>query len=98
MVDTTNCLSEDPADLQNFQLGTQAAMFILRDAVGHHDLIQGGRIDTGDGITAEDTMSEQGVDVGGALLFQQLCGSCDGIRCVRQVIYKYGYFVRDISN
>ena len=61
MMHTADCLGEESADLQNFQLGTQTGMVILRNAVGHDNLIQCRGIDSDNSIAAEHAMGEQGI-------------------------------------
>jgi hypothetical protein len=98
MMHTTDCLGEEPADLQNFQLGTQTGVVVLRNAVGYNNLVKCGGIDTGNGIATEYAMGEQGVHLGCALLFQQFCSAGDCIGGIGQVINKNADFFRNISH
>lgn len=97
MVNTTDCLGEDLTNVQNFQLGTQSEVLILRNTIRYNDLIQWGSINPIDGISAEDTVGEECVDLGRALLLQKLRSSGDCVGSVRQIIDENCYPIRNIS-
>lgn len=61
-------------------------MLVLWDRVGHHQLVDGRRLDAADGVSAEDTVGEECVDLGGTLLLEELGSSGDGVARVQQVV------------
>jgi hypothetical protein len=98
MVHPADCLGKDQSDLQDFQLGTLATVLFLWDAVGDDDLVKRRGVDTGNGITAEHTMGDQGVDLGSTLLLQQLGSAGNGVGGVSQVIHEDAGLALDISH
>jgi hypothetical protein len=81
-------LSKHIADLQNFKLGTAGQVVRLIHAVRHNHFIESTRVDPVDSVSAQDSMCDERIHLGSALFLQQLRGSCDGVRCVRQIVNK----------
>ena len=87
VVDATDGLAEDGRDIQDVELGPQQRLMLdLGHRVGHNHLVDGRRLDAVDGIAAEDTMSQEGVDLGGALPLEELSGASDGVARVEKVV------------
>lgn len=91
-------LSEDMAHFQDLQLRTPAKMIDLVHTVGHDHLVEGASVDALNGIAAQDTVSDQGVDLGGALLLQQFGGTRDGIGGVRQIVDQDCYPILNVTD
>jgi hypothetical protein len=91
-------LSENVADFKDLKLGAQAQVLLLLHAVGHHHLVKGASVDALDGVAAQDTMGDQGINLGCALLLEELGGPSNRVRGVRQVIDQNGYPVTDVTD
>lgn len=98
MVHAANGFGEHRTNFKDFQLGAQATVFILRNAVRYDDLVQSGSIDTRNGISTEYAVSEQSVNVGCSLLFQQLGRPCNCVRRIRQIVDQDSNSVGNLSN
>ena len=61
-------------------------MLSLVDGVCDHDLVQRTRVDAVNSISAENAVSNQRIDLRGALLLHQLGRTSDCVRCVCQVV------------
>lgn len=86
------------ADLKDFQLRATAQVLALVNAVGDKYFVKSAGVDALDSITAEDAVSEQGVNPGSTLLFQQLRCPRDGVGCVCQIIDQDGYPISDVAD
>lgn len=73
-------------------------MFVLRHAVGNHDLIQRTGVDAFDGVSAQDPVREQCDDCSCALFLEELCCSGDGVGGVCEVIDEDGGAVAHVAD
>lgn len=88
VVDATDGLAEDVGDIQDFQLGAFTSVVVLWHRVCHNHLVHGGGVDARDRIAAENAVSDQGIDSGGALFLQQLRRSCQRVCRIGQIIHQ----------
>lgn len=73
-------------------------MLGLRDCVGHNDLVEGAGVDAINGVSAENAMRDERVDLGSTLFLQELRGTCDCVRSICQIVDKDRCSVRNVSN
>lgn len=89
MVNPANGLSEDGRNVEDFKFGSKLSLvFLLWHRVGDNHLVDSRGIDAVDSVAAEDTMREESVDLGRTLLFEELCGTRDGIAGVGKIVDK----------
>lgn len=62
VVYTSDRLSKDVGNIQNLELGTCLPVLMLRYGVGDNHFVNGRRVDTRNGIPAEDSVSDKSVD------------------------------------
>jgi len=87
MVDPANGLSEDGRNVEDFELGSKLCLvFLLWHRVGDNHLVDSRGIDAVDGVAAEDAMREESIDLGRALLLEELCGARNGIAGVGKIV------------
>ena len=98
MVHTADGFGEHGPNFQNFQLGAQAAVFILRNAIRYDDLVQSGGINSGNGIATEYAVGEQSINVGCSLLLQQLGRSSNCVGCIRKIVDQDSNSVGNLSD
>lgn len=98
VVDAADSLGKMGSNFKDFQLWTQAAMFVLRNAVRYDDLVKSGSVDARDGISTEYAVGEQSVDVCSTLLLQQFGSSCDSIGGIRQIVNEDGNSIGNLAN
>lgn len=85
-MDAADGLSKDWRDIKHFQLRAQTTMLLLRDRVGHNDLVNGGGIDAGNGISTEDAVGDEGVNSSGTLSLQQLGSASDCVGRIGKIV------------
>ena len=91
-------LAENVADLQDLELGATAQVINLVHTVGHNNPVKGARVDALNSVTAQNAVRDQCVNLGCALLFQQLGGTGDRVRSIREVVNQNGYPIANITN
>lgn len=98
VVDSANGLGEDGGDVEHLQLGARAAVFLLGNRVCYNHLVNGRGIDSRDGISTEDAVGDEGIDLGGALALEQLRGARNGVACVDNIVDQNANAVCDITD
>lgn len=91
-------LRKHAPNIQHLQLRTAFLVFLLRDTVRHHHLIQRAGIDPLDRIAGKHAVGEQGIDFRGALLFQEFGGAGDGVGGVGEVVDEDGEARGDVAD
>lgn len=87
MMDSSDCLSKNTGDIQDLQLVASSQMLVLWDTVGYHNLVDSAGIDTLNGVTAQDGMSNYSVNLSSATSFlYQFGSSSDGISSINEII------------
>lgn len=86
MVDAADSLGKYRRNVQHVQLGAQSTVFVLRDRVGDHNLINGRVIDALYGVAAEHAVGNERIHSRGAFLSQQLSSTCDGVGGVDEIV------------
>jgi len=98
MVNTANGLCKDGRDVQHLQLGAETAMLFLRDRIGDDDPVNSRGIEARNGITAEDAVGEESVDLESAFALKQLGGPGDGVGRVAKVVDKDADAVGNVAD
>lgn len=73
-------------------------MLFLWDTVSDDDFVDGAGVDAGDGVTAENSVGEESVDVGSALSLYKLGSAGNGVGCISEVIDDNGDTASNISH
>jgi hypothetical protein len=94
----TTHLSKHIANFKNFQLRASRLVLRLWHSVRHDDLVKRTGVDAIDGISAQNAVSDQRIHLCGALLLQQLRGTCNCVRGIRQIVDQDGCAIRNVSN
>ncbi len=63
VVDPPDCLGEQDGDVDRFDLVALHLLQVVRDAVGHHHLVDVGLLDQAGGLLREDAVRGQRVDL-----------------------------------
>jgi len=98
VVDAANGLRKDGGDVQVLKLGAESHVIPLRNRVGDDHLVDGRSVNTRDGVTAKNTMGQEGVDVSSALLLEQLGSSGNGVAGVDEIVDEDADLVLDIAH
>jgi hypothetical protein len=86
------------ADFQDLQLRAATKVINLVDTVGHNHLVKGASIDALDGVTTENAVGNQGINLRCALLLEQFGGASDRIRGISQIVNQNGYPIANITD
>lgn len=73
-------------------------MFVLRDGVGDDQTVDFRVIDSFDCVSRQDGVGDEGVDLGGALFFDEFGGTGDGHGGVGEVVDDDGDFVLEVAD
>ena len=98
VVDAADGLSKDGGNVENIKFRTLSAVLELGNRVGDEDLVDGGSVDLGDGISAEDAVGEKGIDFESSLTLEELGGAGNGVASINHVIDKDTDAVRNVTN
>lgn len=82
MMNPTNRLGKDASNFQNLQFRTTPQVLLLRHAVGHDDFVQRALADPLNSVAAENAVSDEGENFGGAFLFEEFRRASDSIGCI----------------
>ena len=99
MVDATDRLGENGGDIQDVELGSKLLlMLVLGNRVGDDQLVNRRSLDAVESVTAEDTVSQQGVDGGGTLLLEELGSSGNGVSGIGNVVEEDAHAVGNVTD
>lgn len=99
MVDAPHRLGKDGRDIQDVELGSKLLLvLVLGNRVGNDQLVNRRGLDAADSVAAEDTVSQQGVNCGGALLLKELGGSGDSVAGVGNVVEQNADAVSNVTH
>lgn len=98
VVDTTNGLGKDGGNVNDLELGAEAAVLRLGHRVGDEYLVNGRGVDAGNGIAAENTVGKQGVDLEGALALEKLGSAGNGVGRVAEIVHQDADAVSDVTD
>lgn len=99
MVDAADRLGENRGDVQDVKLGSKLLLvLVLGNRVGNDQLVNRRSLDAVDSVTAEDTVSQQGVDGGGALLLKELGSSGDGVAGIGNIVEQNANAVSNVTH
>lgn len=73
-------------------------MVLLRNGVCHDHLVDSRSIDTRDGVTTENAVRQEGIDVSSTLLLEQLGSSRNGVAGIDEVVNEDADLVLDITH
>lgn len=98
MIYPSNRLCEYAANLQYFEFRAKAFVLFLWDTVSDDDFVNGAGVDAGDGVAAENSVCEKGIDVGSTFPLYKLGGAGNRVRCISEIIDDNGNSASDISH
>lgn len=98
VVDAADGLAKDGRDVNDLELGAQAAVLVLGHRVCDEHLINGRGVDARNGVAAEDAVRQQGIDLGGALLLEQLGCARDGVGGIGEIVDEDADAVGDVAD
>lgn len=84
--------------IQEAKLGAHLHVLALGNGVGHDNLVDGRSVDAGDGVTAENAMGQEGVDLSSAVLLEELGSPRDRVAGINKIINENAHLVLDITN
>lgn len=94
-----NYLCKDTRNVQNLQLFAPNLVLFLRYRVCNHNLVDGRRIDAVNGISAENAVGNQSVNLGClAPLLEQLRSAGEGIGGIGHIVNKDSDLVGKVSD
>lgn len=86
------------ADFQDLKLGALQDMITLSNSIGDNDLVDGALIDTLNGISTQETVRDQSVDLRRSFLLQKSSGACDGIGGVCKIVDQDSGAILDVTD
>ena len=98
MVRPPNRLRKNRRDVENLHLRAETAVLVLWHRVGHDHLVDGRGVDAGDGVAAQYGVGEEGVDLEGALLLEELGGAGNCVGRVDEVVDEDADLVADVAD
>ena len=99
IVNTSDRLGENPRHIKDLELVAQNGLvLLLRCRVGGDDFVNGGSIDSLNGVAGKEAVRDDGVNPEGALVLEQLGGSGDGVARVDEIVDQQRDAAGDITN
>lgn len=98
MVNTSDGLGKHSSNIQNLKLVTLLLVNVLSNAVGDDHVIKSTSIDSVDSVTAQDTMTDESIDLLGTFTLEELCGARDSVRGVGKIVDEDGCLADNVTN
>lgn len=98
VVNTTDRLGKNATNLQNLEFWASSLVLLLWNRVGNNDLVNSRGIKAGQGISGEDTVGDQRIDIGSTLALDKLGSTGDSVAGISQIIDDDGNTACNISD
>ena len=98
VVNPSNGLSEEDADVDSLDLVGLGLLSVVRDTVGHHHLVNTALVDQDWRLLGENPMGGHAVDLAGAIVLQNLSCLHEAVDVIHNIIHHDGYLPVHVSN
>ena len=86
VVNTADGLGKNATNLENLELWASSLVLLLWHGVGDNNLVNSRGVEAGQGISGEDTVGDQRIDVGSTLALDKLGSAGDSVAGISQII------------
>ena len=98
VVNPSNGLSEEDADVDSLDLVGLGLLSVVRDTVGHHHLVNTALVDQDWRLLGENPMGGHTVHLAGSVVFQYLGRLHEAVYVVHDVVHHDGNLPVDVTN